>query len=87
MNVRTLMSHIVHVVSMEQVPIIEGSVSFQSKLVSGAQYSGERDQHKASIILQVSQVRDVVGSPACLLLFSTPRISVLLFSLTFQSRK
>jgi hypothetical protein len=49
MKFRTLISHIVHVVSMEQVPIIEGSVSFQSKLVSGAQYSGEHNHHKVNI--------------------------------------
>ena len=32
-------SQIVHVVSIDEVPIKFGSDSFQSKLVSGAQYS------------------------------------------------
>ena len=35
----TFTSHMVQVVSMEQVPTMEGSVSFQSKQVRGAQYS------------------------------------------------
>ena len=35
----TSRSQMVHVVSMLDVPIIVGSVSFQSKEVSGAQYS------------------------------------------------
>ena len=33
------MSHTVHVVSMEAVPSMRGSVSFQSNDVTGAQYS------------------------------------------------
>ncbi len=44
------MSHIVHVVSIEHVPMREGSVSFQSKEVKGAQYSvysiTQTDTHK-----------------------------------------
>ncbi len=36
----TTRSHIVHVVSMEHVPMMVGSVWFQSNDVSGAQYSG-----------------------------------------------
>ncbi len=36
---RTVMSQMVHVVSMLDVPIIVGSVSFQSNDVNGAQYS------------------------------------------------
>jgi hypothetical protein len=35
----TFTSHMVHVVSILQVPTIDGSVSFQSKHVNGAQYS------------------------------------------------
>ena len=35
----TATSQMVHVVSMEQDPMMVGSASFQSKLVSGAQYS------------------------------------------------
>jgi hypothetical protein len=38
-NQLTSISQIVHVVSIEQAPIIFGSTSFQSKLVTGAQYS------------------------------------------------
>jgi hypothetical protein len=39
MSTRTLMSQIVHVVPILDVPMMWGSSSFQSKLVSGAQAS------------------------------------------------
>ncbi len=45
----TLMSQMVQVVSMEHVPMIEGSVSFQSKLVNGAQYSAKWKREKNNI--------------------------------------
>ena len=48
-------SQIVHVVSMDDVPIRFGSVEFQSKEVSGAQYSlflfCERKQRVAAVVV------------------------------------